>query len=186
MDECVTDNISFSNLPTRLFSQVKFVLRLKDSAGKVLSEGSESFIKKTTSRVEGGLPKVLDYGPHDVSFRNVAHIAEGRWYQLTLSIVRRGNFQPGTKPDPESCAAGDSQPPILACKCKSRITAFGATIEFEPSVCLEPGEQAARGAVGSEEGNDDEEAEAEAAFDGTMPRENGFDYGLISRIYFYH
>ena len=183
MDECVTDNISFSNLPTRLFSQVKFVLRLKDSAGKVLSEGSESFIKKTTSRVEGGLPKVLDYGPHDVSFRNVAHIAEGRWYQLALSIVRRGNFQPGTKPDPESCAAGDSQPPILACKCKSRITAFGATLEFEPSVALEPGEQAARGDGGSAEGDD---GSAEEAFDGTMPQANGYAYGLISRIYFYH
>ena len=54
-----------------LAPQVKFILRLKDSAGKVLSEGSESFIKKTTSRVEGGLPKVLDYGPHDVTFRQV-------------------------------------------------------------------------------------------------------------------
>ena len=162
--------------------QVKFVLRLKDSAGKVLSEGSESFIKKTTSRVEGGLPKVLDYGPHDVSFRNVAHIAEGRWYQLALSIVRRGNFQPGTKPDPETCAANDSQPPILACKCKSRITAFGATIEFEPSVSLEPGEQPVRVDGGSEEGHEN----AERAFDETMPREDGFAYGLISRIYFYH
>ena len=183
------ETISFSDLPTRLFfTQVKFVLRLKDSAGKVLSEGSESFIKKTTSRVEGGLPKVLDYGPHDVSFRNVAHIAEGRWYQLSLSIVRRGNFQPGTKPDPDSCAADDSQPPILACKCKSRITAFGATLEFEPSVFLEePGEdQAARGDGPADGGSKEGDGSVEAATDGTMPRENSIAYGLISRIYFYH
>ena len=164
-----------------MFTQVKFVLRLKDSAGQVLSEGSESFIKKTTSRVEGGLPKVLDYGPHDVTFRNVAHIAEGRWYQLALSIVRRGSFQPGTKPDPESDAASDSRPPILACKFKSRVTAFGATLEFEPSISFEPADQASHGEDRSEEGGES----TEEAFD-EETRENGCAYGLISRIYFYH
>ena len=164
------------------------MLRLKDSAGKVLSEGSESFIKKTTSRVEGGLPKVLDYGPHDVTFRNVAHIAERRWYQLSLSIVRRGNFAPGTKPEqPDgaggaaAAAEGDSgRPPILACRCKSRVAAFGATLEFEPSVRFEPVEQEGGG------GGDDGHCVVEG--DGALPgsSESSFAYGLISRIYFYH
>ena len=47
------------------------MLKLKDPQGKVISEGSETFIKKTSKKFEGGFPKALDYGPHDVSFKKV-------------------------------------------------------------------------------------------------------------------
>ena len=119
--------------------------------------------------------------------RNVAHIAERRWYQLSLSIIRRGNFAPGTKPDqPDAAGAaagaeGDSgRPPILACRCKSRVTAFGATLEFEPSVRFEPGEQEGGG------GGDDGDCVVEGDSASPGGSEYSFAYGLISRIYFYH
>ena len=35
--------------------KLKYVLKLKDGAGNVLSDGTETFIKKTSNRIEGNM-----------------------------------------------------------------------------------------------------------------------------------
>ena len=43
-----------------------------------MAEGSETFVKKTSNRFEGGFPKALEQGPYDVAFKNVAHLYKVR------------------------------------------------------------------------------------------------------------
>ncbi len=151
----------------------------------MLSEGTETFIKKTSSRVEGGLPKVLDYGPHDVSFRNVAHISAGRWYQLCLSMVRRGG---GGDQQRQPNFGASLKPPLLLCKCRPVIDTFGARFEFEANARFDSQDMERQG--DDEDGwvNDDRSGEKTTDDEQETSAESdaGLAYGLISRLYFYY
>ena len=149
--------------------KLKYLLVLKDLDGNTLSEGSETFIKKTSNRLEGGFPKPLDYGPHDITFKNVAHVYGGKWYQLCLLI--------------RNVSTSFKGPPLLVCKCKNSLTAFGTTFEFEPSVSFE--DEAEESGNGGGQRSEDSE-QGFAVLQESTPQQHELAHGLISRLYFYH
>ena len=170
--------------------KAKYVLKLKDGNGKVLSEGSETFIKKANNRkFEGGFPKALDYGPHNVSFKQVAHVDKNKWYELCLKI---------SDELPSIC-------PLLVCKCVNRRTEyFGVDFEFETSYAFSKSRNNLESFDGQQDDKKDEvffednpedeqpqqqeQKELSEVLDLQDESEDkdGLIYGLISRLYFYY
>ena len=67
----------------------------------------------------GGLPKALDYGPHDITFKSPSHINKNLWYELSLSI--------------SNVEAPWNKYPLIVCKCKDDLVSFGVEFQFEKS-----------------------------------------------------
>lgn len=180
--------------------KLKYVLKLKDGAGKLMSDGAETFIKKTSNKIEGGLPKALDYGPHDITFKNPSHINKNQWYELSLSIA--------------NVEAPWNKYPLIVCKCKDQLTSFGVGFTFAKSYEFKEEDRAifdldedVESERSSSESEGQEEEEIEGAVGGRVVSavldketkkakkskeaadvvgEDDVSYGLISRLYFYY
>ena len=186
---CITETDRFFYKPN-----LKYVLRLRDvTSGATLGEGSESSCKKPTPRVEGGLPKPLEYGPHDVSFKSVTHAYAGKWYELVLDIATADG---GPAAAPAASASGTVKPnkvPMLVPRCRSKANFVGVNFEFQendPDFC-----SSAAASLWDLEEEDEDESEDEKTDGAEGPEGQQEDkpkqmknlaYGLISRLYFYY
>lgn len=184
---CVTETDSMFYKPS-----FKGVLRLKDpGSSSVLAEGSETWTKKCMPWAEGGLPQPLDYGPHDVSFKAVAHIYKGKWYELTLDLTRLESVMMSGSASVVAASRKDevtnsTKMRMLVPRCKNKATFFGVNFDFEecdPEFCA-----SAAASLWDVEEEDEEDSEQEAIEGGGQKPKpvKSLAYGLISRLYFYY
>eukprot|EP00095_Tigriopus_kingsejongensis_P007660 maker-scaffold116_size340332-snap-gene-2.23 protein:Tk07660 transcript:maker-scaffold116_size340332-snap-gene-2.23-mRNA-1 annotation:"btb poz domain containing 6" len=150
-----------------------FILKLRDiGTGRVLSEGAETFTKKSSNqKLDGGLPaKGLYPNPHNVSLRSVAHIYKDKWYELCLTLSRLDRDLRNA--------------PMLMTQCKEKADAFGVNFEFKSRTM--PEEEASVDDIGIEktsskaENDDEEEEDQDGFFDKNLVP------GFFSRLYFYY
>ncbi|TRY71737.1 hypothetical protein TCAL_08154 [Tigriopus californicus] len=163
---CITENDRQFYKPS-----FHFILKLKDvSNGRVISEGTETFMRKPSRNFEKGLPKsALNSGPHDISLRNIAHIYKDKWYELCLTI---------TLMDRDS-----GKVPMFMTQCKDNVSAFDVNFEFKSRHI--PDDKKSMASLDEIRVIDEEESpEADEPDDGFF--DSNLVPGLFSRLYFFY
>lgn len=162
---CITENDRQFYKPS-----FHFILKLRDvSNGRVIAEGTETFMRKPSRNFEKGLPKsALNSGPHDISLRNIAHIYKDKWYELCLTI---------TLMDRDS-----GKVPMFMTQCKDKVSAFDVNFEFKSRKIPEDKKSTASldeiGVIDEEESPEGEDQDG--FFDTNLVP------GLFSRLYFFY